>query len=83
MVKGMSGSLGIELSVAQSDLIQALSVLLLGKKLHSRSFSAKNYTKILGRVVQSAKTLLLTDWDQGENYKHILNDISVHFFETS
>lgn len=52
----MSGSLGIELSVAQSDLAQALSVLLLGKKLHSRSFSAKNYTKILGRVVQSAKT---------------------------
>lgn len=52
----MSGSLGIELSVAQSDLVQALSVLLLGKKLHSRSFSAKNYTKILGRVVQSAKT---------------------------
>lgn len=34
----MSGSLGIELSVAQSDLVQALSVLLLGKKLHSRSF---------------------------------------------
>lgn len=52
----MSGSLGIELSVAQSDLIQALSVLLLGKKLHSRSFSAKNYTKIRGRVVQNAKT---------------------------
>lgn len=52
----MSGSLGIELSVAQSDLVQALSVLLLGKKLHSRSFSAKNYTKILGRVLQNAKT---------------------------
>ena len=51
----MSGSLGIEFSVAQSDLVQALSVLLLGKKLHSRSFSAKNYTKIRGRVVQSAK----------------------------
>lgn len=52
----MSGSLGIEFSVAQSDLVQALSVLLLGKKLHSRSFSAKNYTKILGRVLQSVKT---------------------------